>query len=186
MDDVDDTKQEPLFGGPMPVRLLGKGAVGEVWLAHDAADRKVALKRIPIDHHHCRSRHKRELAALQLLANELDEQSSLIQIFHVGLTDDELWYTMELADFVVDIDEVLTLEKAISSAIRLSASDALDAVKHLLEGVCGLHEAGVVHRDIKPSNILSVGGQWKLGDIGLLAEERTEMTAVGTPEFIPP
>ncbi len=186
MDDMNTSRLEPLLGGPIPVRLLGRGAIGEVWLAHDTAGREVALKRIPIDHHQSRSRHERELAALQLLANQLDEQSSLVHIFHVGITDDELWYTMELADLVGESADVLTLEKAIASAVRFSASNALDVVEHLLEGVCGLHGAGVVHRDIKPTNILSVNGEWKLGDIGLLAEERTEMTAVGTPDFIPP
>jgi len=179
------SKSEPVLGGPIPVRLLGRGAVGEVWLAHDAAGREVALKRIPIDHHQSRSRHERELAALQLLANQLDEQSGLIHIFHVGMTDDELWYTMELADLVGDSLEVLSLDKAIDKN-SFGAIDALDVAKHLLMGLSDLHNAGVVHRDIKPSNILSVGGEWKLGDIGLLAEERTEMTAVGTPDFIPP
>ncbi len=186
MDKLDEIGGGDGIGGLKSVRCLGSGAVGEVWLAHDAAGREVALKRIPIDKRRGRSVHTRELAALELLANRLGEQSGLIHVFHVGITDDELWYTMELADLVGEPPMVLSLDRAIESAKRFTGPDALDIIEHLLEGVGGLHDAGVVHRDIKPTNILSVGGEWKLGDIGLLSEERTEMTAVGTPEFIPP
>lgn len=185
MDEADAVQNSDELGGLKPVRRLGSGAVGEVWLARDAAGREVALKRIPIDHRRGRSVHARELAALELLANRLGDQSGLVHIFHVGITDDELWYTMELADLVGDPPEVLTLDRAISND-RFAGCDALVVAEHLLQGLHDLHEAGVVHRDVKPSNILSVEGVWKLGDIGLLSEERTEMTAVGTPDFIPP
>ena len=184
MDDADAIQNGDELGGLKPVRRLGSGAVGEVWLAHDAAGREVALKRIPIDTKRGRSVHTRELAALELLAEKLGDQSGLIHIFHVGISDDELWYTMELADIVGDPPVVLSLDQAINKGV--SAAEVLDVIEHLLNGLVDLHEAGVVHRDIKPTNILSVGGEWKLGDIGLLSEERTEMTAVGTPDFIPP
>jgi hypothetical protein len=63
---------------------------------------------------------------------------------------------------------------------------AIEIVRQLLSAVASLHDRGIIHRDIKPSNVVRVGGVWKLADIGLLAEEATEVTAVGTPGFMPP
>lgn len=51
--------------------------------------------------------------------------------------------------------------------------------------MAALHARDLLHRDIKPSNILRVNGVWKLADIGLLTEDRTEVTALGTVEFMP-
>ncbi len=39
----------------------------------------------------------------------------------------------------------------------------------ILKGIQGLHRIGIYHRDIKPDNILLVGGEWKIGDLGLAA-----------------
>ena len=44
-------------------------------------------------------------------------------------------------------------------------------VKHIalamLDGLCALHEYGIVHRDIKPENILRCDDTWKIADFGI-------------------
>lgn len=181
MQRVDD----PPF--PQPVKLkhrLGAGSVGEVWLAEDASDRSVAIKFIRIGR--AGRVPEREFAALKLNAKQPEDGNGLVRVLHVGQSEDWLWYTMELADLEGDPPMPRTLAHEIGTQGRLGGLDALTIAERLARALGALHDAGVIHRDVKPANILSVGGVWKLGDIGLLAEERTEMTAVGTPDFIPP
>ena len=181
MQGVDD----PPF--PQPVKLkhrLGAGSVGEVWLAEDASDRSVAIKFIRIGR--AGRVPEREFAALKLNAKQPEDGNGLVRVLHVGQSEDWLWYTMELADLEGDPPMPRTLAHEIGTQGRLSGHAALTIAERLAHALGALHDAGVIHRDVKPANILSVGGVWKLGDIGLLAEERTEMTAVGTPDFIPP
>lgn len=173
------------FAGYTVAEEIGRGAVGVVYLAEDAVGRRVALKHVG-PQALGGSVHQRELAALQILGERLDQHAALIAVRHVVLDEHGLHYVMELADLEGDPPEPVTLARAIGTRGRLEPLDALEIAEHLARVLGTLHDAGVVHRDIKPANILRVGGVWKLGDIGLLAEERTEMTAVGTPDFIPP
>ncbi|GAB4383596.1 MAG: hypothetical protein Kow0022_03880 [Phycisphaerales bacterium] len=165
---------------------LGAGASGEVWLATDAAGRRIALKRVPGKSVGRASALERELRALRILSDQLADTPGLVRVLHVGQTERELWYTMELADLEGDPPQVVSLDREIDRRGRFDTIDAIELIDQLLDALSAVHEAGIVHRDIKPSNILRVGGRWKLGDIGLLGVERTEMTAVGTPDFIPP
>lgn len=167
------------------LREIGRGAVGVVYLAEDGANRRVALKHIAAATPGG-GVHRRELAALKVLGERLDGHEALIAVRHVAADDDGLHYVMELADLEGDPPVPKTLAREIETHGRLGTTRVLEIAERLARALGAIHDAGVVHRDVKPANILSVGGVWKLGDIGLLAEERTEMTAVGTPDFIPP
>jgi hypothetical protein len=173
------------FPGLRSLREIGRGAVGVVYLAEDAANRRVAIKHITAAGPGG-SVHRRELAALKILGERLDGHEALIAVRHVAADDEGLHYVMELADLEGDPPVPRTLAREIEAQGRLGTAVVLEIAERLARALGAIHDAGVVHRDVKPANILSVGGVWKLGDIGLLAEERTEMTAVGTPDFIPP
>ncbi len=173
------------FVGLSCLREIGRGAVGVVYLAKDGADREVALKHIATAGPGG-GVHRRELAALKILGERLDGHEGLIAVRHVAVDADGLHYVMELADLEADSLVPRTLARAIETGGRLGTRESLVIAERLARALGAIHDAGVVHRDVKPANIMSVGGVWKLGDIGLLAEERTEMTAVGTPDFIPP
>jgi hypothetical protein len=168
-------------------RRLGRGSQGEVWLAEDSLGRRVAVKRLsaPGDS----SRPQREEQALKLYQGLADEPH-LLRVFHVGRTDAGLFYSMELADTLEHVDEAacvpLSLEQLLSNSGAIQAEEAKSIITQVLAGVAALHAKGLLHRDVKPSNILRVNGVWKLADIGLITEDRTEVTALGTVEFMPP
>lgn len=80
----------------------------------------------------------------------------------------------------------MTLSDAVRPGSPMPIGEAIAVIRQLLDAVRCLHDHGIVHRDIKPANVLRVGSAWKLADIGLMAEETTAMTTVGTPDFMPP
>ncbi|XP_039141133.1 mitogen-activated protein kinase kinase 10 [Dioscorea cayenensis subsp. rotundata] len=75
--------------------------------------------------------------------------------------DDKLALVMEYMDGG-------TLEDFIKARRRPLAEELIAGVaRRVLEGLCYLHDNGVVHRDIKPANLLISGdGEVKIGDFG--------------------
>src|SRR5947209_1188666 len=78
-----------------PIRRLGAGGMGEVWLAHDIErDRKVAVKRLmqrtnDVD----RLRFRREFLVLSQL-----DYPGIIKVFDMDESDAAFYYTMEFLD----------------------------------------------------------------------------------------
>ena len=117
---------------------------------------------------------------------------NLLQIHHVGKTDENLFYVMDLADDVRggpgrdDADyRPLSLQERLQSD-RLSARECLQYTRQLLAGLAFLHRSGMVHRDVKPANCLFVDGELKLADFGLLTEAGPQVSRVGTRTYMPP
>lgn len=160
-----------------------RGAFGEVWLAEDAAGRRVALKIIEQEEH---SRH--ELDGLRNYAR-IGEHPHLIRIFHIEELHGCLYYTMEPAD-PLDPEapeyRPATLANILLRDGRMDADRVRSLGAELLDGVAALHRAGQIHRDIKPENILYVNGVAKISDIGTLRPFAGSLTQSGTLGFIPP
>lgn len=175
------------------LRSIGQGAYGEVWLARNTVTSRLVaakiIRRITPSGILCA---ERELAALRHEAKGQIQSDHLVEIYHVGQTNELLYYLMELAD---DLDgsrasaspsyQPLTL----AARMKVGPIPLYDCVKistQLLEGISALHQVGIIHRDIKPTNCLFVQGNLRLADIGLLADADTTASIVGTPKYMPP
>ena len=141
------------------VSPLGKGGMGEVYLASDTKlDRKVALKLLA-----ARFTNRKDL--LRRFIQEAKAASSLnhpniITIHEIGETNGVHFIATEFI-------EGHTLKQRMRSA-RLKLVDVLDVAIQVANALQAAHAAGLVHRDIKPENIMvRPDGYVKVLDFGL-------------------
>ena len=128
------------------LRRLGKGGMGEVFLAEDTKqhNRKVALKVLPHELTKSESRlrrFKQEARAILAL-----NHPNILTVFEIGESDDSYYIATEYID-----GETLRhclwrgpLKLDESLGIGIQVAMALEAA----------HAAGIVHRDVKPENIM--------------------------------
>ncbi len=128
------------------LRRLGKGGMGEVFLAEDTKQhgRKVALKVLPADLTKSESRlrrFKQEARAVLAL-----NHPNIMTVFEIGESADSYYIATEYIDGETLRHCLwsgpLKLDEAIGIGIQIAM--ALEAA----------HTAGIVHRDIKPENVM--------------------------------
>jgi hypothetical protein len=159
-----------ILGRYRPVRPLGSGGSGSVWLAHDErSGRKVALKIVPREGN-AASRAEREAATAARLRHE-----RCLRAYTLARDAEHVYIAYE---FVPG----RTLRDALRTE-TLSDRDVLRIAAQILEGLAHAHEQGIVHRDVKPSNVLLADGpdiSVRLLDFGLaLIREEDTLTAAG-------
>ncbi|MDP8982011.1 MAG: serine/threonine-protein kinase [Acidobacteriota bacterium] len=159
-------------------RLIGRGGMGAVYLAHradEAFHQKVAIKVIglPFELEPFRERFRRER---QILAGL--NHPNITHLIDGGVTaDGELYLAMEYVEGL-PLDEYCRVN-------NLTEAERLRMFRLVCGAVVYAHQNLIVHRDIKPSNILVSGdGVPKLLDFGtakLLTEEAglEEITRTG-------
>ena len=176
------------------LRQVGRGGFGEVWLARNRTTGHLrAIKVIPQQRTGAVDPAGREITSLtRLEANVRQKHPNLLDIQHVGRTEECLFYVMELADDVggtrpddVDTYQPATLEQRLAAGF-LFPDECWRRTEELLAGLGALHEAGMVHRDVKPANCLFVDGILKLADFGLLTESHGAVSRIGTETYMPP
>ena len=164
------------------LRLLDRGAAGEVWEADEPRlERRVALKLLRADRLDPRApeRLEHEGRALARVSHP-----GVVAVHRVGQSEGHLWIAQEL------VPDGRTLHDAIADLRRDEGRGALPAdhvertaalVIEICEGLQVAHEAGIVHRDVKPSNVLlTPEGRPKLTDFGLARlEDATTQTRTG-------
>jgi serine/threonine-protein kinase len=173
------------FGEYSLLKKLGHGGMGAVFLAQDAAGRRVALKTLAKDlceDAEARARFKREGQA----AREL-RHPNIVRGLDVGDVEGHPYYAMEFC-------EGETLEAMLERGVRFAPAQALDVALQVARGLECAHERGFVHRDIKPDNIFwTRDGAAKILDLGLSKNLRVQQsfntmggTALGTPNYVSP
>ena len=188
----------PHVAGYTLVRCLGRGGMGEVWLAkHDLLVRPAAVKLIvpevrtdPARLASHEARFRREARATARLTSP-----HTVQIYDFGVSaEGAFYYVMEFLEGY-DLFQLVQLEGA------LPAGRAVHLLTQATYSLEEAHDQGLIHRDVKPSNLFAaqVGPQRdfvKVLDFGLVrltleGEESTRQLtrsgfAVGTPATMAP
>jgi eukaryotic-like serine/threonine-protein kinase len=174
------------------LRVIGRGAYGEIWLARALTGALRAVKIVYRSTFESERAFRREFEGMSSFEPISRAHAGFIDILHVGRTSEYLYYIMELADDHLagrNIDivsyEPRTLKSDLERQKHLSASESIRLGVSLTEALQALHAHGLTHRDIKPSNIIFVDGVPKLADIGLVAATG-QRSFVGTEGYIPP
>lgn len=149
------------------IRVLGKGCAGKVLLVrHRPTSGLFAMKSI----------HKRHVLAHQELQHTLTEQAVLKRMAR-DVQDPfvvKLWWSFHDRTnlyLVMDFHPGGDLATQLSRWGRLGRDRARFYAAEIVEGVEGLHKAGVIYRDLKPENVLiGADGHIVLSDFGLSKE----------------
>ncbi|MBK9797350.1 MAG: protein kinase [Holophagaceae bacterium] len=155
-------------------RVLGNGAMGEVYLGVDPSiGREVAIKTIlpaAAQGGEAKERFAREARAAGVL-----NHPNLVTIYEFGEDQGVLYIAMEFVKGH-DLDELL-LEQS------LSRSEALEVLAQVCDGLGFAHRQQIVHRDIKPTNVrVQRDGKRlhaKVMDFGVAKISNSDMTATG-------
>ena len=183
------------FGPYRPVREIGRGAHGSVFLADGPGEGRVALKvcRRPDDPARM-NEWKREKRGWTLYAN-LPAAPGLVRVLGTGETEGEsaFWVAMELADPEPggSADDPgsyrpLTLASVAAAEVALPLGRCLAIGERLASALEHLQRHHLLHRDVKPGNVLFVRGAPVIADAGLVADDREAASLVGTPGYEPP
>jgi len=167
------------------VSVIGKGGMGEVYLAHDTKlDRKVALKILPPEFANDADRMNRFVREAKS-ASALNHPN-IITIHEIGESEGTHYIAAEFIDGK-------TLTKLLNDE-NLSLKAVLEIAIQIASALAEAHQAGIVHRDIKPDNVMiRPNGLVKILDFGIakLAETKPvnisseDSTAIKLPSTSP-
>ncbi|KFA93755.1 serine/threonine-protein kinase [Archangium violaceum] len=166
------------------VRVLGRGGMGEVWLARQKSlHRMVAVKVLPprlAKDPEFVTRFDKEATALAAL-----NHPNIVQIIDRGVAGDHYYFVMEYVE-----------GRSLRDVMReLSPPEALRVALQVARAIESAHDKDIIHRDLKPENILLDGrGLVKVADFGLAGirrpDSRLQLTAtsvaMGTLNYMAP
>jgi serine/threonine-protein kinase len=166
---------------------LGRGGMGEVYLAHDLTlDRQVAVKMIRPNSGRLRgvtiSRAMYGAFIREARTGASLTHPAIATVFDFGFRGDDPFIVFEYIDGE-------TLGETLRRRGRLPLEDVRLILAPQAQALQFAHSRQVVHRDLKPENIRSTRlGQYKILDLGLARDfrEAGEWRFAGTPRYTSP
>lgn len=184
MSSVSESKHDIFLIDPQtdgrfkPVRKLGEGAMGSVWLVRDTMfglDRAIKILKFLIARNPIlRSRFLREARVMAAF-----KHPHIVQVYEYGnvritTSEGELGLPYIVMEFITggNLEEYLDL-----AAGPIPPRFAItQIVRPILEALGEAHARDIVHRDVKPANFLIDRGVIKLGDFGIAHAELAQAT----------
>lgn len=157
-------------------RQLGRGGMGEVWLAFDLRLRvEVALK-VLLSHTESAMRLHQEIRAAREVISP-----NVCRVFDLVEADGLELLSMEFVDGI-------TLRQHLEKSSPLEFFQAQEIAAQFLAGLEAIHAAGLVHRDFKPENVMMTRtGRVVVMDFGLAKPLTSEAASVaGTLPYMAP
>ena len=162
--------QELILGRYRPLRPLGSGGMGHVWLARDEkTGLDVALKMVAREGK-AAARAEREAKAAAALRHPRCQR-----IYALARDPGHVYIAYEYVPG-------RTMRQALAAG-ELDDRGAVEVAAQVLEALAHAHSRGIIHRDVKPSNVLLAESEKldvRLLDFGLAQmEEFDTLTAIG-------
>jgi len=182
-----DTKALPAgIGRYQPLAVLGAGAMGTVYKAHDPViNRTVAIKVVRTDALDPPTR----ADYLERFRLEVQAAGRCSHPAIVGVYD----YLTEADNpsIVMEFVEGRTLQQVLRDPAARAALPFVPLLVQVLGGLAAAHRLGITHRDVKPANIMvTARGEAKLADFGIARMPDASHTQVGmllgTPAYMAP
>jgi serine/threonine-protein kinase len=177
-------------------RLLGKGAMGEVWLAtHNSLGGEFAVKLLePADDVEAETASGRFQLEAQIAARLSRKTRHIVSVTDHGEENGLAYLVMELL-------QGESLEQRMTRNGRLEMPEVAAIVMQIARALTLAHEEGIFHRDLKPANVWlgrDEDGRLlvKLLDFGIARSQRpvrtrspfatTKDMVLGTPSYMSP
>lgn len=178
------SEQELLASRYRLLDVIGEGAMGVVWRAHDTVlDRPVAIKemrpRLGPDQAEIVSRFLAEARAAARLRHP-----NVVAVHDVFTEFERVVIAMELLDGC-------TLDRLVAAEGAQPAPAVRAIMSQVAQGLAAAHSAGVIHRDLKPDNIFwTTESRAVIADFGLarigVGVGTIDGTVMGTPGYMAP
>jgi serine/threonine protein kinase len=175
------------------IRLLGRGGMGEVYLAEQlrVGRRLVALKvlnRSCCENPDLMRRFENEAASAGRIHHR-----NVVTVYESRVTDDgQLYVAMEYV-------EGFDLGHVIEERRSLPLDEVVEITKQIAAGLGAAHKLGIVHRDVKPGNIMLTRdddgalvvkvldfGIARLSEPGSSGTQTKTGVVMGTPDYMSP
>lgn len=163
-----------------PLKVLGIGSYGKVYLVKDVFTSKLFAKKTI----------KKAKISMdkKLLKTHKNERDILSNINHPNIV--KLFYTFHDDDYINFILEFIPggeIFYHLNNKKRFNEDDTAFYLAEVSLAIRHLHKLGVVYRDLKPENVmLNAFGHVVLTDFGLSSMEETCNSILGTPQFTAP
>ncbi|REJ79311.1 MAG: hypothetical protein DWQ47_00795 [Acidobacteria bacterium] len=148
---------------------IGKGGMGEVYLAEDTElDRKAAIKFLSEEF--SKDEEKINRFVQEAKAASALNHPNILTVYEIGTWEDTRYIATEYI-------EGMTLRSVLKNKESVPLNRVLKTAIQVAEALSAAHKAGIVHRDIKPENIMiREDGYVKVLDFGLakLVERRNK------------
>lgn len=156
-------EKQPNSIGPYSIlQSLGKGGMGEVYLAKDpACSRQIALKRVRPElklNQTIQNRFLREAEVASTLSHP-----SIVPILTIHTSPPDIYYTMPFVEGMT-LRQILRAPKDEIHPVRNSIPSLARIFLQVCEAIAYTHSKGILHRDLKPENII-IG---KYGEVMIL------------------